>query len=193
MVTMVEYIRRPGDLPIPAAFRGSARRRRAEGGRRYEMTMRFTGPEYDEIAARAAQARLSVPRYLVDSALAEAQQPEAVPPAVVAEVVAVKRLVANVANNVNQIARKLNSGAAPDGSIAPALDAARSAMSRLDTVLDRVDRYRGVALSRAPARPRCAQDQASRAADHTGSALSVRPCRRSAPAGSGSDDHRTPE
>jgi Bacterial mobilisation protein (MobC) len=193
MVTMVEYIHRPGDLPVPSAARGSARRRREEGGRRYGMMMRFTGPEYDALAALAADAGLSVPRYLVDSALAEAGQPLTASPAVMAEITAVKRLVANAANNINQIARKLNSGAAPDASIAPSMAAARYAMSRLDVVLDGIDRHRGTAPPRKPSQPRCAQDQVPRQGDHPETCRNTRPRHRNDPAGDCSDDHRTPE
>jgi hypothetical protein len=189
---MVEYIHRPGDLPVPSAARGSARRRREEGGRRYGMMMRFTGPEYDALAALAADAGLSVPRYLVDSALAEAGQPVTASPAVMAEITAVKRLVANAANNINQIARKLNSGAAPDASIAPSMAAAQYAMSRLDVVLDSIDRLR-TARPRKPSQPRCAQDQVPRQGDHPGTCRNTRPRHRSDPVGDCSDDHRTPE
>lgn len=189
---MVEYIHRPGDLPVPSAARGSARRRREEG-RHYGMTMRFTGPEYDALAALAAEAGLSVPRYLVDSALAEAAQPQTASPALMAEITAVKRLIANAANNINQIARKLNSGAAPDASIAPSMAAARYAMSRLDVVLDGIDRHRGTAPPRKPSQPRCAQDQVPRQGDHPETCRNTRPRHRNDPAGDCSDDHRTPE
>src|ERR1700722_8273026 len=82
MPTMFDYIPRLGALPVPSAARGSARRRREEGGRRYGMMMRFTGPEYDALAALAADAGLSVPRYLVDSALAEEAQLQTASPAI---------------------------------------------------------------------------------------------------------------
>jgi hypothetical protein len=60
----------------------------------------------------------------------------AAPSAVAAELAGLRRLVANQANNINQIARKLNSGGRPDGSIAPAADAVRRTMRRLEAVLD---------------------------------------------------------
>jgi len=157
------------------------------------MTMRFTGPEYDALAALAAEAGLSVPRYLVDSALAEATQPQIASPALMAEITAVKRLIANAANNINQIARKLNSGAAPDASIAPSMAAARYAMSRLDVVLDGIDRHRGTAPPHKPSQPRCAQDQVPRQGDLPGACRNTRPRHRSDPDGGCSDDHRTPE
>jgi hypothetical protein len=56
--------------PVAAASRGSARRHRIEGGRRRELKIRFTDAEYDAIIARAADARVSVHRYVADGALA---------------------------------------------------------------------------------------------------------------------------
>jgi hypothetical protein len=48
---------------------------------------------------------------------------------------ALRRLTGNLANNINQIARVLNSGGVPDASIPATADAVRRAMTRLDSVL----------------------------------------------------------
>jgi Bacterial mobilisation protein (MobC) len=52
-----------------------------------------------------------------------------------AELTGLRRLTANLANNINQIARRLNSGGAPDASVDPALEAVRRTMDRLDRAL----------------------------------------------------------
>jgi hypothetical protein len=63
----------------------------------------------------------------------------AAPSALAAELVGLRRLVANMANNINQIARKLNSGGWPDGSIHPAAEALQRTMRRLDAALAGID------------------------------------------------------
>lgn len=123
---------------VPAASKGSARRHRVEGGRKHEVKIRFTDAEYDAIAARAADAKVSVQRFLVDGALAR-RSPRAVPSALIAELSGLHRLTANLANNINQIARRLNSGLGPDASLPAAADAVHRAMNRLDNALAWLD------------------------------------------------------
>jgi len=52
-----------------------------------------------------------------------------------AELTGLRRLTANLANNINQIARVLNSGGVPDSSIPATADAVRRATARIDSVL----------------------------------------------------------
>jgi len=123
--------------PVPSAARGSARRHRVEGGRHCVVRVRFTDAEFAAVEARAAESRVTMQRYLAGCALSRRQHPisTAAPSAMTAELTALRRLAANLANNINQIARRLNSGGAPDASIDPALDAVRRAMDRLDRAL----------------------------------------------------------
>lgn len=123
---------------IPAASRGSARRHRVEGGRRHPVKICFTDAEYEVIAARAADARVSVQRYLVDGALARRPSRTA-PSALAAELAGLRRLTAGLANNINQIARRLNAGADPDPGIPAAADSVCRAMRRLDSALAWLD------------------------------------------------------
>jgi Bacterial mobilisation protein (MobC) len=123
--------------PVPAASRGTARRRRVQGGRPIAVKIRLTDTEYAAVTARACGARVSIQRFLTDCALTR-PHPVAVPSALTAELAALRRLSANLANNINQIARKLNSGGSPDASIGPALDAVRRTMDRLDQALSAV-------------------------------------------------------
>jgi hypothetical protein len=123
--------------PVPSAARGTARRHRVDGGRHCIVRVRFTDAEFATVDARAAESKVTVQRYLAGCALARCQPQAAhrAQPAVAAELAALRRLTSNLANNINQIARSLNSGGAPDASIDVALDAVRRAMTRLDRAL----------------------------------------------------------
>jgi len=119
--------------PIPAAARGTVRRRRVDGGRQQVIKIRFTETEYQAITEGAAAEHMSVQRFLAEGALTRRPQASA---ALVAEIAGLRRLVANHANNMNQLARRLNAGGRPDNSIAPALAAVCRTLSRLDNALD---------------------------------------------------------
>jgi hypothetical protein len=104
------------------------------------VKIRFNDAEYDVILARAAEARVSVQRYLVERAFTRTDSAHRVAPsAVTAELAAVRRLLANLANNMNQVARQLNSGADPDARIPAVSDAVSRASLRLDAVLTWLD------------------------------------------------------
>jgi hypothetical protein len=117
---------------VPAASRGAVRRRRADGGRHREVKLRFTEAEYDVLAARAADAKVSLQRYLTDDAFSRRPTANA---AVAAELAGLRRLMSNLANNINQIARRLNSGGRPDPGVPAALAAVRRAAQKLENVL----------------------------------------------------------
>jgi hypothetical protein len=117
---------------VPSAAKGSARRPRVEGGRRHDVKLCLTDEEYAAIAERAADAKVSVPRYLTDAALRRRQ---VLSQAFVAELAGLRRLTGNLANNINQIARRLNSGGRPDSSIAAAAESVSRVTARLDLAL----------------------------------------------------------
>ncbi len=119
---------------VPAASRGAARRHRVEGGRPREVKVRFTDAEYEAIAVRAAAARVSVQRFLAEGALAPRRQ-VVVPAALAAELSGLRRLLASLANNINQIARRLNTGGRPDASVDAAADAVTRTMNRLEAAV----------------------------------------------------------
>ena len=102
------------------------------------VEIKFTDAEYAAIAARATESKVSVQRFLVGCALARWPL-AAMPSSLAAELAALRRLTGNLANNINQIARRLNSGGTPDASIDPALAAVRRAMDRLDRALTGTD------------------------------------------------------
>jgi hypothetical protein len=121
--------------PSPAASRGSTRRHRVEGGRNHQVLVRFNDAEYEALAARAASAGVSIQRFLTDGAFAGRRPPAAAPAALIAELAGLRRLTRSLSNNINQIARWLNSGGRPDARITGALDSVQRAMTRLDAVL----------------------------------------------------------
>jgi hypothetical protein len=127
----------PSLRPTPSAARGAARRHRVQGGRQCAVEIKFTDAEYAAVATRAAESKVSVQRFLVGCALARRTQTPS--PSMAAEMAALRRLTANLANNINQIARRLNSGGSPDASIDPTLHAVRRAMDRLDRALAAAD------------------------------------------------------
>ena len=118
--------------PVPAAAKGSARRRRIEGGRPHTIKIRFTEAEFAAIITCADAAHVSVQHYLTDAAFCRRPTANA---SLIAELQGLRRLVLNMANNVNQIARRLNSGGRPDASVAAASNAACRTLEKLDTAL----------------------------------------------------------
>jgi hypothetical protein len=123
--------------PAPSAANGATRLRRAVGGREHAIKVKLNRAEYQAISTRAAERKLSVQRFLLSCALAPRTEihPVRVPSTLTAELAGLRRLIANLANNINQIARVLNSGGVPDASIPATADAVRRAMTRLDSVL----------------------------------------------------------
>jgi MoxR-like ATPase len=118
--------------PEPIYSRGVARRRRLPGGRRNEITVRFSEEEYQHIRARAADAKVSVHRYIADGATISRPPVNA---ALIAELTGLRRLTLNIGNNLNQIARCLNSAGRPDSSVDAASEAVRRTTRRLEEVL----------------------------------------------------------
>ena len=125
----------PASPEPPAEPRRAARRHRLEGGRSVKLTVRLSDAEYDAIAARADSAGVNAQRFLVDSALASRRPQARVPAALTAELSGIRRLLGSLSNNMNQIARWLNSGGRPDARVTAAMDAVRRATIRLDAVL----------------------------------------------------------
>jgi hypothetical protein len=123
--------------PAPSAAKGATRLRRAVGGREHAIKVKLNNAEYQAISTRAAERKLSVQRFLLSCALVPRTetQPVRAPSTLTAELAGLRRLTGNLANNINQIARVLNSGGVPDASIPATADAVRRAMTRLDSVL----------------------------------------------------------
>jgi hypothetical protein len=87
---------------------GRRRRARESEPRRVQIQVKATEAERDQLRARAAELGVSVPRLLVESALAHGTVTGTERRAEMVELFEVRRLLATVANNVNQLARMAN-------------------------------------------------------------------------------------
>jgi hypothetical protein len=87
--------------------KGRARRAREPVARHVVQKVKLTEAERDRLRATAAQLGVSVPRLMVESALSGVQTPTD-RRRLVAELFETRRLLATVANNVNQLARAAN-------------------------------------------------------------------------------------
>lgn len=118
-----------------------SRRRRAnvEGGRQHFHKVKVT-PEEEALLLQLAEAQgVTIPRLLVESALAAgASETPTERKQVIVELFGVHRLLANVSNNVNQLARHANAGDEFPADAASALAYVRKLAFRINSVVDRL-------------------------------------------------------
>ena len=86
---------------------GRSRRAREPVARPVIQKVKLTETEREQLRARAAELGVSVPRLMVESALSGVETPTA-RRQTIAELFEVRRLLATVANNVNQLAHAAN-------------------------------------------------------------------------------------
>ena len=95
--------------------KGRVRRGRGSAPRRVYQQVKLTEDERDQLRARAAELGMSVPRLLVESALSGVETPTD-RRRMIADLFEVRRLLATIANNVNQLAHAANiSGQVSEG------------------------------------------------------------------------------
>ena len=87
--------------------KGRVRRGREPAPRRVYQQVTLTEAEREQLRARAAELGVSVPRLMVEAAL-EGRETPTERKQQIAELFEVRRLLATVANNVNQLARLAN-------------------------------------------------------------------------------------
>ena len=98
---------------------GRQRRANAEGGREKSYRVYVTALEDAQLRARAVVADVTVPRLLFESAMDANVETTTDRKSAIAELFTVTRLMANVSNNVNQLAKFANTeGAFPDTAVA---------------------------------------------------------------------------
>lgn len=124
--------RRAGGRTSADGARKPARQTRLPGGRKNKYTVRLSDEEALVVQARAAVAGVSVPRLLVEAAMAGDAQTASERRALVAEFLGARRLLAKVGNNVNQLARVANA----TGGLPPELEATLHATVRMIARLD---------------------------------------------------------
>ncbi len=123
----------------PSEGRLFGRRRRAnvQGGRQHDHRVKVTPEEEAQLLCLAEAQHVTVPRLLVESALASAagETPTERKQAM-AELFALHRLLAAVSNNVNQIARATNATGEIQVETAATLKKAREVAVRIDQAID---------------------------------------------------------
>lgn len=118
------------------------RRRRVEGGRQHRHVVRVTPEEEGQLLALALRYRVSVPKLLIDSALAggaaNAAANASVRDELLTELFKAYRALAGIANNVNQIARATNATGEAQAEMSATLAAVRRTAERIDGLIDQL-------------------------------------------------------
>ena len=115
------------------------RRRRANysGGRPYRHEVRVSPEEEAVLLGLAGEQQVTVPRLLVESALAQGRGETLTERRdALAKLFAVYRLLASVANNVNQIAHVANTNRQVPVDTGTVLEEVRKVAARVDAVID---------------------------------------------------------
>lgn len=118
--------------------RALGRRRRAnvEGGRKHSHRVLVTPVEEAVLVQRAEAARVSVPRLLIEAALAERGETATDRRQALEELFRVRGYLGAVSNNVNQVARATNATGEVQEDLARTLAAVRATSDRVHRVLD---------------------------------------------------------
>jgi hypothetical protein len=118
---------------------GRQRRANSDEPRERRYNVRVSPEEDAQLRARAVVARVTVPRLLVESAMNAHIETDTDRKEVIAEVFAVRRLMANVANNVNQLARFADTQSTFPAEAEAIVQEYRALVPRLSAALDRLD------------------------------------------------------
>lgn len=120
---------------------GRRRRANVEGGRKHQHAVKVTPEEEALLLQRALALGVTVPRLLVESALAD-ERGETVTERrnAAAELFGVYRLLGTIANNVNQMAKATNATGEVQRELSSTMAAVRRVADRIDAVLDELVR-----------------------------------------------------
>jgi len=126
------------EQPVSAGVRRRPRRRRrVEGGRQHRHEVKVTAEEEGRLLALALRYQVSVPKLLVDSTLSGGAATNAAGrEELLAELFRAHRLLAGIANNVNQIARATNATGEAQAETSATLAAVRRTAERIDGLID---------------------------------------------------------
>lgn len=123
--------------PSPVRVFGRRRRANVEGGRQHQHKVKVSPEEEAVLARLAAEQQVTIPRLMVESALAsESSETPTQRKQVIAELFALHRLLASVSNNVNQIARATNASGEAQADTAVTLAEVREVAVRIDEAID---------------------------------------------------------
>lgn len=134
-----------GDAEGTISHRKSERRRRVVGGRQHRHVVRVTPEEEGRLLGLALEYHVSVPKLLVDSALAGGADAAAMNASarkeLLVQLFSAHRLLAGIANNVNQMAKATNATGAVEAGMVVTLQRVRELADQIDAF---VDELRGV-------------------------------------------------
>lgn len=119
---------------------GRQRRANADVPRDRRYVVKVNAVEDAQLRGRAVVAGVTVSRLLFESAMNSHIETDTARKEVVSEVFAVRLLMANVANNVNQLARYANTESVFPAEAEAVVAEYRSIVPRLGDALDRLDR-----------------------------------------------------
>ena len=121
-----------------APKRRLARRRRANvaGGRRHSHRVLVTPEEEAQLVQRAERERVSVPRLLIEAALAEAGETPTERRHAMTALFGLRRSLAGLAINVNQLAKQGNVTGQFPREADTVLPEIRRAVERIDSMID---------------------------------------------------------
>jgi len=120
------------NTPTPKKQLTRRRRANAPGGRQHQHMVRVSEAEETQLKLLAAEQEVTIPRLLVESALAGAGETPSQRRVAMTELFRIRRQLAGVTTNVNQIARAVNTdGRFPVGSAA--------VWARIEEVVERID------------------------------------------------------
>ncbi|MDF3142132.1 MULTISPECIES: plasmid mobilization relaxosome protein MobC [unclassified Streptomyces] len=127
-----------------AAPASTARKRSPQKNKRARIcNVRLNDDEWGRLTSAARTSRKSLPAYLVRAGLAAADDAENTAAVIaghrdlVAELFASRRHLGQVGNNLNQVARALNSGGQPS-ELDAVISAVQRAVARVQAVTDRM-------------------------------------------------------
>ena len=117
---------------------GRQRRANVEGGRQHFHKVKVSAEEEGILARLAAAQHVTIPRLLVESAIASEHAGETPTERrnAIAELFALHRLLAAVSNNVNQIARATNATGEVQEDMRWTLAKVRETAVRIDKAID---------------------------------------------------------
>jgi aminoglycoside phosphotransferase family enzyme len=117
---------------------GRQRRANVDVPRDRRYTVKVNAEEDAQLRARAVVAGVTVPRLMFESAMNAHIETDTARQEVIAEFFAVRRLMANVANNVNQLAKYANTESVFPQDAEAIVAEYRAIVPRLSDALDRL-------------------------------------------------------
>ncbi|OIJ91668.1 hypothetical protein BIV24_15555 [Streptomyces colonosanans] len=129
---------------VDTAPTSTARKRSPQKNKRARIcNIRLSDDEWNRLTTAARTSRKSLPAYLVRAGLAAADDAENTAAAIaghrdlIAELFAARRHLGQVGNNLNQVARAVNSGGQP-AELDAVVSAVQRAVARVQAVTDRL-------------------------------------------------------